>query len=299
MTTATKKSVHRRKQKARRVAAHVVEPPAPDQPTNGIAEPSSLSEPSAPAQQVAPTMAIDEPNPPTNEESEGESSQPPDSSIPGTRNYDRREQRIYLAKLADILDGLNNAGEPLPTYLIEFKITPSLRSELATQIDACHGLIATRRQKMADKMAAIDQMRRQRREVTVLTSTYRQLARTVITDPAGRRALGLDMRLPAKVRLYIDFMREIVGASRQEPYATLLATVQIDSAYLDDIEARVGVLETLYEARQHASYAAVQATNARDEGFRILHQVARLLTLRMNALLRTHPELPRPLGFEE
>lgn len=300
MTTATKSSVRRRKQKARRVAPPVVEPPAPDQPpASEVAKPPSPSEPVAPDQQVAPTMAIDEPNPPTDEEGEGESGQQPDSSVPGTRNYDRLDQRIYLGELADKLDGLENAEEPFATYMLDFKITPALRSEITTQIETCHDLVATRRQRMADKMAAIEQMRRQRRELAVLNSTHRQLARTVVVDPAGRRALALDIRFPAKTRLYIDLTRETSGASRQEPYATLLATVGIDAAFLDDIEARVDVLEMLYEARQRASHAAVQATNARDEGFRTLHQLARVLTVRMNALLRTHPEIPRPMGFEE
>jgi|GEM_PF-1681849 len=300
MTTATKQSVRRSKQKARRIATPVAEPPAPDQPpASEVAEPPVLSEPVAPAQQVAPTMAIDEPNPPTDEESEEESGQQPDSTIPGTRNYDRREQRIYLGELADKVNGLDDAEEPFASYMVEFKITPALRTELKTQIETCHNLVADRRQKMADKMAAIDQMRRQRRELTLLNSTYRQLARTVIIDPAGRRALALDIRFPAKTRLYIDLTREIVRASRQDPYATLLATVEIDETYLDDIEARVNVLEMLYEARQRASHAAVQATNTRDEGFRTLHQFARVLTVRMNALLRTHPEIPRPMGFDE
>lgn len=114
-----------------------------------------------------------------------------------------------------------------------------------------------------------------------------------------RRALGLDIRFPDKTRLYIDLTREIVRASRQEPYATLLANIEIDEAYLDDIEARVDVLEMLYGARQRASHAAVQATNARDEGFRNPRQLARVLTARMNALLRTHPEIARRIGFEE
>lgn len=273
MATATEESVHktkRRKQTAPVDSSPPVEKPAP---------------PAATPVESTSTATTEEP--------------PPPPSPPKQRRYDRLDQRLFLGRVDDKLGSLDNAVEPLSTFLPDFKITPTFRSELAAQVTVCRGRVAGRRQATADEFAAVGQMKQQRKIVYDNMSSLRQMARTIIIDPAGQRALALDVRLPHKTRLLIDLSRESLNACRQEPYITLLATVQIDEAQLDDITASITVLEMLYDARQRAGFAATQATTARNENFQILHQMVRLLTLRMNALLRTHPEIPRPMGFEE
>lgn len=217
---------------------------------------------------------------------------------PRTRHAQSAEQAVTAAAVGEMLAGLQAAGEPLHALLEHDGITAACIADCTAQ----HAVALTARDARQQAMAA------ERQAVAALNAAFdhahwgvmalRQVARTVFTDAAAHTALGLNEEFPQSPTLFVNEARRVLAVAQQAPYAAALAAVAYSAPRLQEMLDEVDAVETAHVARLVAERQALQATGVRNAEFAKMNRLARRVRVQVNALLRRHPEVAQPAGFD-
>ncbi len=217
---------------------------------------------------------------------------------PRTRHTQSAEQATATASVGVMLVGLEMAGEPLHSLLEHDGITAACIVDCKAQ----HAVALTAREARQQAMVA------EKQAMATLTAAFdhahcgvmalRQVARTVFTGAAAYTALGLNEELPQSPVLFVNETRRVLAAAQQAPFAAALASVAYSAPRLQEMAEEIDAVETAYFARGEAEHQARQATTVRNGEYAKLNQLARRVRVQVSAVLRRHPEVARPAGFD-
>lgn len=217
---------------------------------------------------------------------------------PRTRHTQSAEQATTAAAVGAMLAGLQAAGEPLHALLEHEGITAACIVDCTAQHAAALAAREARQQAMAAQRQAVAALNAAFDHAHWGVMALRQVARTVFTDAAAHTALGLNEELPQSPALFVNEARRVLAAAQQAPYAAALAAVAYSTPRLQEMQDEVDAVETAYVARLVAEGQALQATGVRNAEFARMNRLARRVRVQVNALLRRHPEVARPAGFD-
>lgn len=209
----------------------------------------------------------------------------------------RMDQAALVAEVGAMLEGLQVCDPALQARMDDHGITTACvatctihHAAALEATEARQQAIAVERQTVGDLNAAVVQAR-------TSIMTLRQVARTVFNSQAAAVALGLNDEMSRATALFVNEARRTLTAAQQPPYSAVLATVAYGPARLQEMVTEVEAVETAHTTRLVAQRRAVEATEVRDQAMLRLGRAAHQVRLQVVAILRHHPELPRPVGF--
>lgn len=206
-------------------------------------------------------------------------------------------QARVVAEVGQMLEGLRTCDAALQAHLAENGITAACVTNCTALHAAALAATEARQQAMAAERAAVTALEAAMAQALTSIMTLRQVARTVFKGQAAAVALGLNDEMPRMAGLFINEARRTLAAAQQAPYTATLATVAYEAERVQEIETEVDAVEAALAVREAAQGRAMAATNARDLAMMQLRRGAHQLRLQVKAVLRRHPEWPRPGGF--
>jgi len=217
---------------------------------------------------------------------------------PRTRHTQSAEQATTAAAVGEMLAGLQAAGEPLRALLEHDGITAACIADCTAQHVAALAARDARQQAMAAQRQAVAALNAAFDHAHWGIMALRQVARTVFSDAAAHTALGLNEEFPQSPTLFVNEARRVLAVAQQAPYAAALAAVAYSTPRLQEMQDEIDAVEAAYVARLVAEGQALQATGVRNAEFAKMNRLARRVRVQVNALLRRHPEVARPAGFD-
>ena len=272
------------------VVAEQAEPPeqtAPVVPGGAVAG-ATVGEAATPAPQASTApQAQEEPTDPP----------PPPPEEPVVVHRQSQEQLAVLEEMTLALEGLADVDDAFRALMADHGLTPERLAAALVLNQSAYAAVAARRQADALVSAASAAQRNAYRQCRTAVVAYRQVARTVIRDEAGRIALGLDEPLPGTLLTFAAATAESLEAAATEPYVTLLAIVGYDAERIASLQALLAAFNLLAAQHRAALKAAERATAARDAAVNEVRVVLRQIKAEVYALLRRYPFLSTPTGF--
>lgn len=215
-----------------------------------------------------------------------------------TRHTQSAEQATATAAVGVMLAGLEAAGEPLHSLLEHDGITAACIADCKAQHAVALAAREARQQAIVAEKQAVATLNAAFDHAHCGVMALRQVARTVFSDVAAHTALGLNEELPQSPALFVNEARPVLAAAQQAPYAAPLAAVAYSAPRLQEMQDEVDAVEAAYVARLVAERQALQATGVRNAEFATMNRLARRVRVQVNALVRRHPEVDRPAGFD-
>jgi len=238
--------------------------------TNGVARPAAAAaDPAADA---------------TTDDGAGATGEAPD------RHRLSQQQLAHLDEMEALLEDLGGADEPRRLIMLENKLTPALLAEDAALLARARETISERRLATAAEKAAVDRQTAAFYQVRSAVGAFRQVARTVILDEAGRIALGLDERSSHKMTAFAKAAADSLAVAQQEPYASALALVGYDEERMAGIMTLIATFNQQAAQRRAAQKAAKRATEVRDAAVRAVCVALHQLKVEVGALARRYPQ---------
>ena len=269
-------------------------------PPNDAAAETAKAPTEAPAQAVSTVRAVvtaqSEPAP-SPSATEEPTAPPPRAEEPTVVHRQSQKQLAVLEEMTLVLEGLADVDDAFRALMAAHGLTPARLAAALVLTQSAYAAVGVRRQ--ADSAVALTAARQRAawHHSRTAVVAFRQVARTIIQDEAGRIALAIDERLPYAHVAFATTVTEGLDGAEIEPYATLLAGAGYDAERIAELRALLAAFTLLATQHRAAQKAAERATAARDAAVNEVRVALRQIKAEVVALLRRYPHLSTPTSF--
>jgi hypothetical protein len=211
------------------------------------------------------------------------------------RQWQRQLDKLTAMRV--MLDGLDGVDEAFRTAMTAAGLGPDFLADAATKLIKAEQAVDARHEAQARAMAQTEVLAEDDYQARAAYSAFRQVARLVVTNGAGRMALKLDERVPQGLAGFRHHAETALSAAEEEPYASQLAAATFGPERIAALRGMLAGLLEAADAQAEAQHAARHATAVRDVMVRDALLAGRQIRVEVSVLLRRYRHLSAPQGF--